>query len=244
MKHTIVIKIGGIASQNLSKAFIAQVKKWQQEHKQIVIVHGGGFAINQLMAEEKIPTKKIDGLRVTSLSDMKLVQYALLNIVGENLVKTLNQSSIDSVQILSHLEKVVHAHFLNKAIYGYVGGISHIQTDILEKMLDNHMVPVLASIGYSKEGDVLNINADYLAMAVSIALNAEKLVLMTDVKGVLENGTVLKHISISECQDKINQGIITGGMVPKIESAVNTVLAGVDEVLIGDNLITGTSIAD
>lgn len=242
MKNIIVIKIGGVASQHLSQDFVNQVKKWKEAGKQLVIVHGGGFAINKLMEDEQVPVKKINGLRVTSQSDMKLVSYALLTIVGENLVKKLNQSSIDSIQLLSDLEKVVQADFLDKETYGYVGNVSQIQTEILEKMLTNHMLPVLASIGYSKDGDMLNINADYLATAVAVALGAEKLVLMTDVKGVLENGAVLGSLSSTEFQDKIDQGIITGGMIPKIESAVNTVLAGVGEVLIGDNLVTGTSI--
>ena len=143
---------------------------------------------------------------------------------------------------MSDIEKVVQADFLDQETYGYVGNVSQIQTEILEKMLANQMLPVLASIGYSKDGDMLNINADYLATAVAVALGAEKLVLITDVKGVLENGAVLDSLSSTEFQDKIEQGIITGGMIPKIESAVNTVLAGVGEVLIGDNLVTGTSI--
>ena len=242
MENIIVIKIGGVASQHLSQDFINQIKKWKEAGKQLVIVHGGGFAINKLMEEEHVPVKKINGLRVTSQSDMKLVSYALLNIVGENLVKKLNQSSIDSIQLLSDIEQVVQADFLDQETYGYVGNVSQIQTEILEKMLANQMLPVLASIGYSKDGDMLNINADYLATAVAVALGAEKLVLMTDVKGVLENGAVLDSLSSTEFQDKIDQGMITGGMIPKIESAVNTVLAGVGEVLIGDNLVTGTSI--
>lgn len=95
MENIIVIKIGGVASQHLSQDFINQIKNWKEAGKQLVIVHGGGFAINKLMEEEHVPVKKINGLRVTSQSDMKLVSYALLNIVGENLVKKLNQSSIE-----------------------------------------------------------------------------------------------------------------------------------------------------
>ena len=163
-------------------------------------------------------------------------------MVGENLTEKLNQSSIDSIQLLSNIKRVVTADFLDKETYGYVGDVSNIQIPILEQMLDNNMLPVLASLGYSKDGELLNINADYLATAVAVALEAEKLVLMTDVKGVLENGVVLDSLTSTEFQEKIDQGIITGGMIPKIESAVNTVLAGVGEVLIGDNLVTGTSI--
>lgn len=237
MEHVIVIKIGGVSSQHLSQEFIQQIKQWKAENKQVVIVHGGGFAINQLMEEEHVPITKKNGLRVTRQSDMKLVSYALLKIVGANLVKKLNQSSLDSVQLLSNMPKVVQADFLDKATYGYVGNVSHIETEILEQML-----PVLASISFSKDGKMLNINADYLATAIAVALGAEKLVLMTDVKGVLENGAVLDHLSSTDFQEKIDKGVITGGMIPKIESAVKTVLAGVGEVLIGDNLRAGTSI--
>ena len=193
MEHVIVIKIGGVSSQHLSQEFIQQIKQWKAENKQVVIVHGGGFAINQLMEEEHVPITKKNGLRVTRQSDMKLVSYALLNIVGANLVKKLNQSSLDSVQLLSNMPKVVQADFLDKATYGYVGNVSHIESEILEQMLADQMLPVLASIGFSKDGKMLNINADYLATAIAVALGAEKLVLMTDVKGVLENGAVLDH---------------------------------------------------
>ena len=242
MSQLIVIKIGGVASQQLSKDILLQIKAWKEAGKAILIVHGGGFAINKLMKEEKIPVQKINGLRVTSQSDMLLVSHALLDIVGQDLTQKLNQEDLDGLQLLSDIEKVVEADFLDKSTYGYVGQVTHIQTSILNQMLEDGMLPVLASLGYSKDGNMLNINADYLATAVAIALGAEKLILMTDVKGVLENGKVLETLSTSQIQEKIDQEVITGGMIPKIQSAANTVLAGVQEVLIGDNLTTGTSI--
>lgn len=240
MKETIVIKIGGVASQQLSLDFIAQVKAWKEAGKHLVIVHGGGFAINKLMKDHKVAVKKIDGLRVTSKSDMVLVERALLDIVGKDLTKKLNQSGVDSVQLLSDLEKVVEAEFLDQETFGYVGEVSHIQSAYLEQMLSDDMIPVLASLGYSKDGELLNINADYLATAVATALSADQLILMTDVKGVLENGAVLDSLSVQAVQEKIDQGVITGGMIPKIESAAKTVQAGVGQVLIGDNLTSGT----
>ena len=240
MKETIVIKIGGVASQQLSLDFIAQVKAWKEAGKHLVIVHGGGFAINKLMKDHKVAVKKIDGLRVTSKSDMVLVERALLDIVGKDLTKKLNQSGVDSVQLLSDLEKVVEAEFLDQETFGYVGEVRHIQSAYLEQMLSDDMIPVLASLGYSKDGELLNINADYLATAVATALSADQLILMTDVKGVLENGAVLDSLSVQAVQEKIDQGVITGGMIPKIESAAKTVQAGVGQVLIGDNLTSGT----
>lgn len=242
MKEIIVIKIGGVASQQLDAAFLNQVKTWKQEGKQLLIVHGGGFAINKLMKERHVPVTKIKGLRVTSLKDMQLVSQALLDIVGHDLTKKLNQSGVDSVQLRADLEKVVEAKFLDQATYGFVGQVSQIHINHLRQMLADDMVPVLASLGYTTDGQMLNINADYLATAVATALSANQLILMTDVKGVLENGAVLDSLSVQAVQDKIDQGVITGGMIPKIESAANTVLAGVGQVRIGDNLETGTVI--
>ena len=105
-------------------------------------------------------------------------------------------------------------------------------------------MPILASLGYTKSGQELNINADYLATAVASALKADRLILMTDVPGVLENKQVLDVLKVSDVQEKIDQEIISGGMIPKIQAAVETVLAGVGQVLIGDNLSTGTIIKE
>ena len=103
---------------------------------------------------------------------------------------------------------------------------------------------MIPSLGYSEQGYLLNINADYLARAVAISLGVKKLILMTDVKGVLENGRVLNHLNIVDVQKKIDSGVITGGMIPKIQSAVQTVQAGVEQVIIGDNLTDGTIIKE
>lgn len=244
MSQTIVIKIGGVASQQLSQDFITQIKSWKEEGKQLLIVHGGGFAISKLMEEEKVPIQKINGLRVTSKSDMTLVSRALLDIVGKGLCQTLNHAGVPAQQLITDIEQVVEADFLDQMTYGYVGEVSAIHPTILEKLLSEDKVPLLASMGYSKHGEQLNINADYLATAIATALSAQRLILMTDVKGVLENGMVLPSLSIKQAQEKIAQGIITGGMIPKIESAIKTVQAGVGEVLIGDNLLTGTLIVN
>ena len=101
---------------------------------------------------------------------------------------------------------------------------------------------MIPSLGYSEQGDLLNINADYLARAVAISLGSKKLILMTDVKGVLENGQVLNHLNIVDVQKKVDSGVITGGMIP--QSAVQTVESGVDQVIIGDNLTDGTIIKE
>lgn len=242
MSTITVIKIGGVASQQLSKDVLEQMKIWKKQGQQLVIVHGGGVAINQLMEEAKVPVQKINGLRVTSQSDMTLVCSALLDNVGKYLTDQLEQAQLNPIQLTDQLRDVVQATFLDKDTYGYVGQVSHIETSPLMKSLEQDKLPLLASLGYSEKGEVLNINADYLATAVAQALQADRLILMTDVKGVLENGQVLKELVTSHVQEKIEQSVITGGMIPKIESAVQTVHSGVGQVLIGDNLLTGTVI--
>ena len=240
----IVIKIGGVASKQLTLEILAKLSEWQQAGQKIIIVHGGGFAINQLMEEHDIPIHKVNGLRVTSQSDMGLIKEALVDIVGKNLTGQLTNAGLPAHQMIDELSDLVHADFLDQEIYGYVGEVKSITNQTLVALLSQGKLPLIPSLGYSEQGDLLNINADYLARAVAISLGAKKLILMTDVKGVLENGQVLEHLNFVDVQKKIDSGVITGGMIPKIQSSVQTVQACVEQVIIGDNLTDGTIIKE
>ena len=240
----IVIKIGGVASKQLTPEILAKLSEWQQAGQKIIIVHGGGFAINQLMEEHDIPIHKVNGLRVTSQSDMGLIKEALVDIVGKNLAGQLTTAGLSAYQVIDELPDLVHADFLDQETYGFVGEVINITNQTLVELLSQVKLPLIPSLGYSEQGDLLNINADYLARAVAISLGAKKLILMTDVKGVIENGQVLNHLNIEDVQKKIDSGVITGGMIPKIQSAVQTVESGVEQVIIGDNLTDGTIIKE
>lgn len=240
----IVIKIGGVASKQQTPEILAKLSEWQQAGQKIIIVHGGGFAINQLMEEHDIPIHKVNGLRVTSQSDMGLIKEALVDIVGKNLAGQLITAGFSAYQVIDELPDLVHADFLDQETYGFVGEVKNITNQTLVTLLSQGKLPLIPSLGYSEQGDLLNINADYLARAVAISLGAKKLILMTDVNGVLENGQVLKHLNIEDFQKKIDSGVITGGMIPKIQSAVQTVESGVEQVVIGDNLTDGTIIKE
>lgn len=240
----IVIKIGGVASKQLTPEILAKLSEWQQAGQKNVIVHGGGFAINQLMEENHIPIHKVNGLRVTGQSDMSLIKEALVDIVGKNLAGELTTAGLPAYQLVDELPDLVHADFLNQETYGFVGEVKSITNQTLVALLSQGKLPLIPSLGYSEQGDLLNINADYLARAVAISLGAKKLILMTDVKGVLENGQVLEQLNFVDVQKKIDSGVITGGMIPKIQSAVQTVQAGVEQVIIGDNLTDGTIIKE
>ena len=240
----IVIKIGGVASKQLTPEILAKLSEWHQAGQKIVIVHGGGFAINQLMEAHHIPIHKVNGLRVTGQSDMDLIKEALVDIVGKNLAGQLRQAGLPAYQLVDELPGLVHADFLDQETYGFVGEVKSITNQTLVALLSQDKLPLIPSLGYSEQGALLNINADYLARAVAISLGAKKLILMTDVKGVLENGQVLEQLNLVDVQKKIDSGVITGGMIPKIQSAVQTVQAGVEQVIIGDNLTDGTIIKE
>ena len=198
----IVIKIGGVASKQLTPEILAKLSEWQQAGQKIVIVHGGGFAINQLMEVHHIPIHKVNGLRVTGQSDMALIKEALVDIVGKNLAGELTTAGLPAYQLVDELSDLVHADFLNQEVYGFVGEVSHITNQTLVALLAQSKIPLIPSLGYSEQGDLLNINADCLARAVAISLGVKKLILMTDVKGVLENGQVLNHLNIEDVQKK------------------------------------------
>ena len=241
----IVIKIGGVASKQLTPEILTKLSEWQQAGQKVVIVHGGGFAINQLMEENHIPIHKVNGLRVTSQSDMALIiKEALVDIVGKNLAGELTTAGLPAYQVIDELPNLVHADFLDQETYGFVGEVKNITNQTLVTLLSQGKLPLIPSLGYSEQGDLLNINADYLARAVAISLGAKKLILMTDVKGVLENDQVLEQLNFVDVQKKIDSGVITGGMIPKIQSAAQTVQAGVEQVIIGDNLTDGTIIKE
>ena len=240
----IVIKIGGVASKQLTPEILAKLSEWHQAGQKIVIVHGGGFAINHLMEVHHIPIHKVNGLRVTGQSDMALIKEALVDIVGKNLADELTTAGLPAYQLVDELPDLVHADFLDQETYGFVGEVKNITNQTLVSLLSQGKLPLIPSLGYSEQGALLNINADYLARAVAISLGAKKLILMTDVKGVLENGQVLEQLNLVDVQKKIDSGVITGGMIPKIQSAVQTVQAGVEQVIIGDNLTDGTIIKE
>lgn len=242
MSQYIVVKVGGVASQNLTDDFVNQIAKWQNEGNQVVIVHGGGYAINQLMEEHQIPVEKVDGLRVTSLEAMKWVTYGLTEIVGPSIKERLEGAGLTVKQLKEEIQDIFTADILSEEKYGYVGTVPSVDAEKLETIINNGNIPLIPSLAYSESGQELNINADYLATAVATSLKADKLILMTDVPGVKENDQVLASLSLEEIPKKIAEEVITGGMIPKVESAAETVNAGVKQVVIGSDLTSGTII--
>lgn len=240
MKELIIIKIGGVASQSLTQDFLEQVARWKKAGKDVVIVHGGGFAITAALENAGIESRKVNGQRVTELSHLPYVEEALVHQVGVGILSQLSAAGLSAHQV--NLKATVLADFLDKENLGYVGQATAIDTAELERLLTDGTIPLLASLGYTADGQLLNINADYLATAVATSLKASQLILMTDVPGVLEDGQVISQLTLTDIDQKIADGIVVGGMIPKLESAAQTVQAGVGTVIITDKLIGGTKI--
>ena len=237
-----LIKLGGIHIDTLKEASTHQINAWHQENKKIIIVHGGGQVISNLLTKNNHSTIKIDGMRVTAKNDLPIIYDALINIVGHQLLERLKESNLEFFQFKEKIKELVSAEFLNKNIYGYVGKVKEINTMLLEKMLSRDIIPIITSLGVNEQGEYLNVNADHLATAIAKKLKVEKLVYMTDVPGVIEKDKTLATLTINEAKTKIENKIITGGMIPKIESAIQTLESGVESILIANNLQKGTII--
>lgn len=242
MDEVIVIKIGGIAIENLSINELNQIYNWQKNNIKIVIVHGGGVIINQTLKDYNHKTKKIEGIRVTTSEDIPLIYDALIHKVGLGLTNHLKTYDINAFQVIDNLKHLSTSTFLDKDKFGYVGQIKKVNIQLLKNIMINNQIPVIASLSYSVNNEWFNINADYLATAIAQALKANQLILMTDVQGIMENKKLHEVLSIEQALEKINEGIIKDGMIPKVESAIQTIRSGVKKVLIGNNLDSGTII--
>lgn len=242
MEDVIVIKIGGIAAKKLTQDFIETVKRWKTEGKKVLIVHGGGYLIDELMTMRQLEVEKIDGLRVTSKEAMACVEKALREVVGPKLTKSLNQAGLEAVQIYHGLDRILEATYLNQVTYGYVGELTAIKTAYLCQMMEDGLIPVIPSLGQTKDGQLLNVNADDVASHLAVALQAEELIMMTDVPGVKETGKILPQLTARDVANKIETGVITGNMIPKVSGALRAVESGVGRVSIGQMLEGGTHI--
>jgi acetylglutamate kinase len=243
MKKVIVIKMGGVASDNLTKSFFSQIEQWQKAGKKVVIVHGGGHYISEMMQRLNVPVKIQDGLRITTEETLKITQMVLIGQVQPMITTYFQQEGFSVVGLNASCGQIITGSFLNKEIFGAVGEVEQVDTELLEHLVERNHIPIIAPLGLTQTGDWLNINADQVACKVAEELQAEKLYLLTDVPGVKKEEQWLKELAINEINELKKKNIIKGGMLPKIESAVSAIQGGVKEVHITNQLQnTGTTI--
>ena len=238
----VVIKYGGHAMENdeLKKYFCEDIATLCRLGILPVIVHGGGPQIAKMLKTLSIESKFINGLRVTDAATMEVAQMILCGSINKDLVGMISgQSGVKGALGLCGLDsKLIQAKTVSKEL-GLVGDPTIVNSQVIKDLLASSLVPVIAPIGYNEEGGgSLNINADTAAGAVAEALKASKLLLLTDITGVLDKDkNLIDKIKSTSFKGLVSDGTISGGMIPKLETATQAVDAGVGEVSIMDGRV-------
>ncbi|VDG31554.1 acetylglutamate kinase [Lactobacillus plantarum JDM1] [Lactiplantibacillus mudanjiangensis] len=231
MKKLIIIKIGGAAIQQLTTAFFHQLQTWHLQGHRILIVHGGGPMISQLMTRLQLPVKKMNGLRVTDDQTLALTKLVLLGEAQPALLTQLAQHHLPVIGLNAADNQLLVGDYVNQAQLGAVGKVTTVNQSYLQASLAHH-IGVLAPLALTATGHWLNVNADVAATALAQQLQAEKLVLLTDVPGIIHHGNVLTTLSPHQAQTLTQQAVITAGMRPKVQAAIQAIQAGVAQAVI------------
>ena len=242
---TVVIKYGGAALVNddIKETLIKDIALMKFVGFKPVVVHGGGKDINKELEKIGKEPEFRNGLRVTDGETMEVVQQVLAGRINKNLTAELCLHGINAVGICGKDSNTLQVEKLcpNGDDIGYVGNVTNVDPTLVETLIDNDFVPVISSIGVDEQGNSYNVNADYVAVAVAGALHAEKLVFVTDVPGILTDvndaSSLVPVIHIDEVHKMIEDGIISGGMLPKVNCCIAGLDAGVPNVHILDGRI-------
>jgi acetylglutamate kinase len=243
----IVIKYGGAAMQNeeLKHSVIQDVVLLKMVGMEPILVHGGGPEINRYLRKKGIEPAFIDGYRVTDRETMKIVQKVLGERINQQIVSLIKKAGGKAKGFYGKKGRVIKAFKYwkkdkagNKLDLGFTGQVGGIRYRYLRKWMKLGYIPVLTSIGVGKRGGVYNINADKAAAAIAAYLKAEKLIMMTDVHGVLEaHGKLVSQVNTYRAQKMIKAGSISGGMIPKVKSCLYALRKGVRSAHIIDGRI-------
>ncbi len=246
---TFVIKYGGHAmgSAELARDFARDVVLLKQVGINPVIVHGGGPQIKAMLDRLKIQSEFVQGLRVTDAATVEIVEMVLAGNINKQIVTAVQEAGGRAVGLSGKDGRLIEARKLTRTIkdadshieevldLGFVGEPAKINTAVLDVLRESEIIPVIAPIGIGEDGQTYNINADTAAGALASALNAHKLIMLTDVEGVLDgDGKLLPRFTEGEARSLMSTGIITGGMIPKLETCLSALESGVDAAHILD----------
>ncbi|GLB47423.1 acetylglutamate kinase [Philodulcilactobacillus myokoensis] len=230
----IIIKIGGNMVNQLSEPFYQQLKSLQNNGEQILIVHGGGNLISTCDQFIGQITHKINGIRITNKSTIKISELVLNQIVQPHLNELLSQHDIQSVMLNQNGQSFLHGDYLNQSIYGEVGQVTHVENSI--KQAIDHKVGILSPLAMGNHHQMLNVNADTAASDLAALLHADQLVLLTDVCGVKVHQQMINHLNYKYTKQLIQKQEIKNGMVPKVKAAFYALQHGVHNVFITNSL--------
>ena len=239
--QTIVVKYGGNAmqSEELKNAVMSDIVLMQLVGINVVLVHGGGPEINIMLEKTGKKSEFKNGLRVTDRETIDIVQQVLAGKVNKSLVQHLSQNGGRAIGLCGLDGKMLMAKKLPSADdLGFVGEIDRVNPMIIMDSLKNGYIPVISTIAGGYNGEVFNINADLAAAKIAAKLGAKKLILMTDIRGLLrdvnDEDTLISTVNVNEVPNLIGNGIISGGMIPKIDCCVEAVRTGVKRAHILD----------
>lgn len=238
----VVVKYGGNAMVNeqLKQQVMEDITLLWLIGVKVVLVHGGGPEINELMQKVgKIP-QFVDGLRVTDKETVDIVQMVLAGKVNKDLVKLIQSKGGHAVGLSGIDGGILEAEVKNEAL-GYVGRITKVRTKPIEDLLENHYIPVISTVASDHNGNSYNINGDTAAAVIAGALGAERLIMMTDIAGILQDkddpSTLIPRITVSEAKKLYENGVISGGMIPKVDCCIDALDKGVGVVVIMDGRV-------
>lgn len=238
----VVVKYGGNAMTNetLKQAVMQDIVLLSLVGIKVVLVHGGGPEINAVLKKINKQSEFVNGLRYTDEETIDIVQMVLAGKVNKDLVQLLQRAGGKAMGLCGLDGDLIKAKQLNPDL-GYVGDITEIDPDSINTALNNGYIPVVSTVASGKNGEVFNINADTAAARIAAEMGAANLILLTDIKGLLEDkdddSTLIRVVGVSEVPYLKNQGIISGGMIPKIDCCVEAVRRGVKKTNIIDGRI-------
>jgi len=251
-RQTVVVKFGGHAmgDPDLAAAFAQDIVLLKQSGVNPIVVHGGGPQIASMLKRLQLKSEFVHGLRVTDKPTVEVVEMVLSGLINKDIVTAINRQGGKAVGIsgkdanLMVARKITEmtdpeSNLMKAVDIGYVGDPAEVNPHIVEVISGSDLIPVIAPVGISREGETLNINADTFASALAARMKAKRLLLLTDVAGVLDkNKDLIEQLSIEEARKLIRDGVITDGMIPKVEGCIEVVEAGVEAVVILDGRVS------
>ncbi len=239
---TVVVKYGGNAmvNESLKLQVMEDIVLLHLIGVRVVLVHGGGPEISEMMTRLGKKPEFIDGLRVTDRETVDIVQMVLSGKVNKSLVNLLENRGGKAVGLSGIDGRLIEAGMKDERL-GYVGEITDINIGPVTDLLEKGYIPVISSVGCDRHGNIYNINGDTAAARIAGALEAERLIMMTDIAGILRDkndlSTLIPEISVEEAGELYGEGVISGGMIPKVECCIEAIRMGVKHVIIMDGRV-------
>ncbi|MGX7048994.1 acetylglutamate kinase [Pseudolactococcus piscium] len=237
--QTVVIKYGGNAmtDETIKQSVLSDILLLKTMGINVVLVHGGGPAISEMLEKYDMPSKFIGGLRYTDKATAELALAALSGMVNKSLVRDIQRLGGDAIGISGIDGRMIEVEQLSEEL-GYVGKITKINTEIIERIAKTSAIPVIATAGVDAAGEIYNVNADTAASRIAGELQAERFILLSDVRGLYadypDESSFLVETSLSTIEQLIAAGKITGGMIPKLEAIQYAMQNGLSEAVLLD----------